>query len=169
MISFRLARLTTLNDRIAQRLVSRRLGISLREWRTLATLSYLVEATTAELARESFLDHAQVSRMAGGLVDRGLVRRSGRSGRGGVLRLTEAGSELVAKGMPHVAHYNDLLTAEMTETDRAGLYRLLDELMALATRRYQDVGGEIANLASLSALPGTDTPLAEDEWQEEQT
>lgn len=148
LISFKLARLTTLNDRIAQKLVSDRFGLSLREFRTLGTIDYLGTATTSALARESFLDHAQVSRIVARLIARGFVEREGTVTRGGALRLTEAGVDLLSDGVPFAAFHNDLLLAELVPTDQAALLRLADLLIENAKASYAKVNGEISNLTA---------------------
>lgn len=147
LISFKLARLTTLNDRIAQRLISDRFGLSLREFRTVATIDYLGSATTAVLARESFLDHAQISRIVAGLIKRGLVERLGSVGRGGALQLTQAGKTLMRVGVSFASHHNDRLIAELSPEDRTSLFRLMDLMLHSAQERYAEVNGEISDLA----------------------
>ena len=156
LISFKLAQLTTLNDRIAKRLVSGRFGLSLREFRTLGALDYLHTATTSVLARESFLDHAQVSRIVARLIGRGLVERVGAVTRGGALRPTKAGTALIRNGMAIAARHNDLLFSNLSYADQAALLRLVDRMTANAKASFAEVNGEISTLTADFAL--LDTP-----------
>lgn len=158
VITFKLARVTTLNDRMGQRLFSQELGLSLREFRTLATVSYLGMATTTALARESFLDHAQVSRMVAALVARGLLERLGGGTRGGVLRLTEAGARMVEDGIAFAARQNRRLVEDMPAGDIETLARLVDDLLGHAQAMYAKVNGEITSLVDGAAADGGPDP-----------
>lgn len=146
LLAFKLARVTTLSDRIGQKLISQHLGVSLREFRTLGTIAYLGMPTASLIARESFLDHAQVSRIIAGLIGKGLIARIGGTERGGVLELTEDGRALVENGMPFAQQQNTRLAKDMPEEKQAELLALIDELLGHAQQVYRDVNGEIAGL-----------------------
>lgn len=146
LLAFKLARMTTLSDRLGQRLISQKLGISLREFRTLSTISYLELATMTALAHESFLDHAQVSRMVTALIAKDLVERIGGGARGGVLRLTDKGKQLVKTGMPFAAEQNKRMVADMKDEDIETLAGLVDDLLRHAQHMYGQVNGEITGL-----------------------
>ena len=151
LIVFKLARVSTLANRMGQRLISQELGISLQEFRTLSTISYLGFATMTTLARERFLDHAQVSRTVRSLIAKDLVERVGSGTRGGVLRLTEKGQDLVETGMPFAAKQNERLVAEMPTEDIETLAGLVDDLLEQAKRMYAEVNGEMSELVPASS------------------
>lgn len=142
LIAFKLARVATLNDRIGQRLFSQQMSLSLREFRTLATIGYLGMASASLLAEESFLDKAQMSRIISVLVAKDLVERVGSRGRGGVLQLSAAGRELLADGLAFATRQNNLLVAGMPEQDLTRLMQLVDDLLVLANQRYHELQDE---------------------------
>ena len=121
LISFKLARLTSLNDRLGQRLFPQEFGITLQEFRTLAIISYLEYASVTSLAMESFRDPGQISRIVSNLIEKGLTERVGANRRGGVLRLTEAGRTLVRQAVPFAADRVNLLLAELSDIERTQL------------------------------------------------
>lgn len=146
LIVFKLSRVATLNDRIGQRLISECVNLSLREFRTLATIGYLGMATATVLARESFLDKAQMSRIISVLVEKQLVQRSGSPRRGGVLHLTGAGEALLEKGLDFAHHQNERLVDGMPAADVVRLLGLVDDLLELAQKRYHEIQDETSGI-----------------------
>ena len=146
LIVFKLSRVATLNDRIGQRLISECVNLSLREFRTLATIGYLGMATASVLARESFLDKAQMSRIISVLIKKQLVQRSGSPLRGGVLHLTEAGQAVLEKGLDFASHQNERLVDGMPAGDLDRLLELVDDLLELAQKRYLEIQEETSGI-----------------------
>ena len=146
LIVFKLSRVATLNDRIGQRLISGYVNLSLREFRTLATIGYLGMATVSVLARESFLDAAQMSRIISVLIEKELVQRTGSPRRGGVLHLTEAGAAVLEKGLDFADHQNQRLVDGMPAEDVTKLLGLVDELLELAQKRYHEIQDETTGI-----------------------
>lgn len=146
LMVFKLSRVATLNDRIGQRLISEHVNLSLREFRTLATIGYLGMATASVLARESFLDKAQMSRIIAVLINKQLVQRSGSPRRGGVLHLTDTGKAVLEKGLSFAHHQNERLTAGMARQDVDRLLELVDELLELVQQRYGEIQDETSGI-----------------------
>lgn len=104
----------------------------------LFTLHYHGEATASELAAVAGIAQPTAVRVVGGLVERGLVERSGRLGRSAPLRLTASGVQLAgALQAARLAALHRLLEP-LGGDDRATLERLLDRMLADATtsRRF---------------------------------
>lgn len=151
LVSFRMAAFTTINDRIGQIVISNRFGMTLREWRTLATIAYLQPALTTTVAHESFLDKAQTSRIIAKLVDDGLVERIGSRGvassRGGALKLSAKGEKLYPEVLAFAREMNELLLEPLADREIENLLSTLDRLVARANERYLEVQGAIESIA----------------------
>ena len=96
LFSFQLQRLAGLSTRIASLTIRPKFGITPREWRALAVLSYLGEAPLNALARHSGLLKSQMSRTVSGLIGRGLIERADNpaDGRSLLLRLSPKGATI---------------------------------------------------------------------------
>lgn len=125
--------------------------MSLREWRTLATIAYMENASTTSLARAGFLDKAQISRIVAKLVGEGLIQRIGAESRGGVLQLTEKGKRQHKEGLLFAKHHNDRLLTPLSGDEVAQLWSLLDRLMVEAQRRYREAKDEVSELTEPTA------------------
>ena len=107
-------------------------GLSLPQWRVIRALAEDGAADASALADRCAILPPSLSRMIAALSERGLVEieREGGDGRRRLVRLTAAGSRIVARVSPRSeAIYRDLETA--FGKDR--LARLLDELDELRT------------------------------------
>lgn len=150
LITFKLSLLGTAHDRIGQRFISEHVGLPLREFRTLAIIDYLDPATVAEVARESFLDHAQVSRAISKLVEQGYVSRGRGVSRGGTLALTDKGKSVVRKGLPYATFLNQRINEGISQEDREAFFRVVDTLLDWNHRRFAVVNGNVARLTSIN-------------------
>lgn len=132
-LSYRLALLSRVNDRVGQANISGRFDITLGEWRVLAVIAYLGEASLRAVAREAFLDEGQVSRSVSGLVARGLVFRtvSERDRRGIRLRLSPRGQTLYDQIFAYVLELNQPDSFGLSIAEHAMLMELLDRMLAL--------------------------------------
>lgn len=151
LVSFQMAAFTTINDRIGQLAFAERYGITLREWRTLATIAYLQPALTTAVAHESFLDKAQISRIIAKLVDDGLVARIGLNGaassRGGALELSARGTKLYKEVLVFAKELNGVILAPLTDREIEQLLAMLDRLVAKANERYLEVQGSVGSIS----------------------
>ena len=122
LISYRLARASSLMSRGAALRYRREFGVSLGEWRALALLAAGAPQSMMELTRAAGLDKAQMSRVVTSLIVRGLVVRnsSPETARGGVLSLTSDGHDV----------YTGLIAAA-SERDRAFRCALAPEELAV--------------------------------------
>lgn len=105
-------------------------GLSREEWRLLFLLSQTESLTSLDLARRTTLDKVQVSRAAGRLQNKALIRRaiSPDDRRLRVYHCTDAGRALFAQLLPQVAARSEQILATMTADDRAALERGLEAL-----------------------------------------
>lgn len=121
-------------------------GLSPGQFGTLASLAEQDGLTQAELARQLMMRPQSVGELVGSLLDRGLVRRQGPSGRGhrAGLTLTELGGETLRRAWPGVHAFNAPdaigLSAEETET----LTRLLRTVRHTLSERAHAIGGQKA-------------------------
>ena len=133
LISYRLARASSLMSRGAALRYRREFGVSLGEWRALALLAAGAPQSMMELTRAAGLDKAQMSRVVTSLIARGLVVRgsSPETARGGVLSLTSDGHDV----------YTGLIAAA-SERDRAFRCALAPEELAVLETALDKLANE---------------------------
>lgn len=131
-VVFRMALFTTITDRAGKHSFTQDFGLSLREYRILAVISYMQPVSLSDLVVETVLDAGQVSRNIGKLVKDGLVARKGGAHRGGLLTLTEAGEALYRRALARGDALNDQIMADLSAEDREVLSRALDILLQTA-------------------------------------
>jgi DNA-binding MarR family transcriptional regulator len=131
LFSYRLAYLVRLNDRHAQTVLIDEYGLTLGEWRTLATIRYLGRPSLRALARTTQQDEGQLSRYVSGLIKRDLLakRSSVEDQRVVELMLTEKGETLHRDVMIFAWRLNQDLFTDFTEVEQQQLLSLLDKLM----------------------------------------
>lgn len=92
-LPFRLSQLTNMvSDDLAARYRSR-FGISIPEWRVMAGLGHLGQASAGEIAAHGSMDKVKVSRAVARMLDAGLITRETdpRDNRASILRLSPRG------------------------------------------------------------------------------
>lgn len=116
---------------------SARFGVSIPEWRVLATVAEFGSITAKAVGRHARMNKVKVSRAAAALEARGLLRRKANEAdlREAFLALTPAGRALFARIEPLALAYADDLTAELPPSDLAALDRLIEALMRRAGPR----------------------------------
>ncbi len=131
LLSYRVALLARVNDRVGQAEIGRKFGITLGQWRVLGVVGYLGEATLRSVARQAFLDEGQVSRSVAALVRRGLIRRlvNGSDRREKGLRLSAAGKRLHGRVLDYARTVNRPGAYGLTEVEHRDLMRLLDKVL----------------------------------------
>lgn len=136
LFSYRLAYLVRLNDRHAQTVLIEQYGLTLVEWRTLATIRYLEGPSLRHLARTTQQDEGQLSRYATGLIKRGLLAKkaSAQDQRVVELTLTEKGEALHREVMIFAWKLNQEMFSEFDEEEQKQLFRLLDKLFNSVSR-----------------------------------
>ena len=129
--------LARINDRLGQSQISRELGVTLGEWRVLAVMQYLGEASLRSIAKQAFLDEGQVSRSVASLAARGFVDRLGsKGGRGLKLRLSPTGGELHGHGLAFAQQLNQPSEYGLTDGEYAALMGLLDRVLHRVHSEY---------------------------------
>jgi DNA-binding MarR family transcriptional regulator len=108
----------------------RPLGITLPMWRVLAALNERDGQSVGELSGRTSIEYSTLSRVLDGLQRRGLVgrRRTQQDGRVVNLHLTPAGRAMTRRVMPIAEYHEQVLIADMSESDVATLKRLLRAL-----------------------------------------
>jgi DNA-binding MarR family transcriptional regulator len=133
-VSFRVSRLSQLLAKGSDKLYGPRFGLTIRQWRVLATLGRFPELSVGAVAARTALDKSQVSRAASELLARGLIARETDGGdlRRARLRLSPAGNVLFREVLPIAKARQAALVAALTPADRRRLERILDILTARA-------------------------------------
>lgn len=131
LFSYRLAYMVRLNDRHAQTVLIDEYGLTLGEWRTLATIRFLVRPSLRSLSRATQQDEGQLSRYVTGLIKRDLLRKSASAEDQRVieLALTDKGEVLYHEVMEFAWRLNQDMFKDLTEDERNNLLRLLDKIM----------------------------------------
>jgi DNA-binding MarR family transcriptional regulator len=120
------------------RVYSERFGISIPEWRVIATLGQFGQVTAQNTARtiglHSRMHKTKVSRAVAGLEGRALVQRLANPGdkREAFIALTASGYSMYKDILPLAAAYETRLLGVLTDDQRAELDRLLTALSAEA-------------------------------------
>jgi DNA-binding MarR family transcriptional regulator len=111
-----------------------RFGLAVPEWRVLAMLGEVGEATQRELVAATRMDKVAVNRATKALVDRDLIARNPNAsdGRSHHLALTDKGVALRREIMPLALDIENRLESVLSEDDKAQLTKLLARLLARA-------------------------------------
>lgn len=121
-------------SRLIARAYEDRFGLAIPEWRLVAVLAEVGEATQGGLVARTGMDKVTVSRAAAALVRRRLVarRRNPEDGRSQVLALTSDGIALHADVAPLALAYEAALISGLAPDEVAQLKRLLGRLQSAA-------------------------------------
>lgn len=136
LFSFRLAYLVRLNDRHAQNVLIAHYGLTLVEWRTLATIRFLGRPSLRHLARTTQQDEGQLSRYVTGLIKRDLLAKnaSEQDQRTVELSLTDKGEALHRDVMIFAWKLNQNMFVDFNEVEQRELFTLLDKLFNTISR-----------------------------------
>ncbi|MDX2102987.1 MAG: MarR family transcriptional regulator [Alphaproteobacteria bacterium] len=107
-------------------------GLSLREWRVLATLLHTPNIRLEDLAAAVAIDPSTLSRLVGRLVRQGLVQRAEdpRDRRALALTLSEQGHAVTTALVPKALAWEARMVAGIAEADLVHLRTLLQRLDA---------------------------------------
>lgn len=146
LFSFQLQRLASLSSRIAVLSIGPRYKLTIREWRALAVLDYLGEAPLQQLANHSGLLKSQMSRTVSGLIERGLIHRSDnpQDGRSILLRLTQAGKDVVARILADSEVRNEKMLGSLSQAERAQLHAAMRAVFASSLDYYDQLRAEVS-------------------------
>lgn len=129
---YRLNILATLVSQSLARVYSDRFGISIPEWRILATLGQFGEMTAREIGQHSRMHKTTVSRAVASLEKRQLVaRRPNRQDmREAFLTMTTRGDTIYREIVPLARRFAQDLAQDITADDLAVLNRVISLLLA---------------------------------------
>jgi DNA-binding MarR family transcriptional regulator len=137
LLNYQLKRLLTIGGAPAIRLCEGRYGIARQEWRLVAALVEHGPLSPGELARESHIEFARVSRTIKSLNAKGLVERVTVSNdrRRASLAATDKGQQLYRELFPQLAAINARLMTVLTTAEAV----LLEDFLARLTARAEAV------------------------------
>lgn len=144
-LPYRLNVLATLVSQSLARVYGERFGISIPEWRILATLGQFPEMTAREIGQHSRMHKTTVSRAVAALEKRQLVaRRPNRQDmREAFLAMTPQGQAIYAEIVPLARSFAQDLTRNIRPEDLAVLDRVLAELMGCLKNAALDPSDEL--------------------------
>ncbi|HWL79695.1 MAG TPA: MarR family transcriptional regulator [Roseomonas sp.] len=136
LLSYRIHQLANALSRGAAARYRREFDVSLMEWRTIALLGDFAPMSLKDLARQSGLDKGLASRVVGGLVERGLVRRgTAADARELALSLTPAGRKVFRGLMRSAGERDAAFRAALTEAEMECLDSAIGKLLQAARQQ----------------------------------
>lgn len=128
-------RCTHLAERISlslSRIYVQRFGISVAEWRIIATLGEYSELSSKQIARHTDMDKVRVSRAVTSLQSSGLLHREtcSRDNRSALLSLSDEGRGLYQQLVPQALGWERQLVEPLTDEERRTFFRVLAKLEA---------------------------------------
>ncbi len=126
-------------SRLFARRYSGAYGLTIPEWRVLATIARFGTVSPTAVSEWTAMDKVKVSRAAAGLVARGLIRQSPdpKDGRGRLLRMTRKGAT-VHRGVVPLARALEVMLAEGLERTQ---WVALSEALARLNAHVQGIEG----------------------------
>ncbi|TWI14319.1 MarR family winged helix-turn-helix transcriptional regulator [Aerolutibacter ruishenii] len=126
-------RLSVLSNRISSsvaEIYSEHFQLTITEWRVMAILGRYPDLSANEVAQRSAMDKVAVSRAVARLIDAGRLTRGMHDDdrRRSVLRLSAEGMRIYDQIAPLALDFERQLLGDMTEEERALLFRVLDRL-----------------------------------------
>jgi DNA-binding MarR family transcriptional regulator len=114
------------------RIYVERFGVSIPQWRILATLAESGELQAKQIGKLTSMDKVRVSRAVASLVAAGLLLRRACSNdnRASLLTLSAAGKRLYRRIVPEALAWEQALVAPLSASEEKTLFRLLDKLDA---------------------------------------
>jgi len=129
-LPYRLNRATALTIGEFSRIYRNEFGLTVPEWRVLATLSALGSATATEIGRDSAMHKTKVSRAVASLQQRRWVARETDAADRRIehLSLTSAGKAAFRRLAPKMLAFEEQLLARLSAAERRDLLKGLDVL-----------------------------------------
>lgn len=126
-------RLSVLSNRVSgmiARIYTERFALGVTEWRVMAVLGRYPDLSANEVAQRTAMDKVAVSRAVARLIEAGRLQRDthGDDRRRSVLRLSEDGYRIYDEVAPLALAFERRLLGDMSDEERAMLFRLLDRL-----------------------------------------
>ncbi|TKR29643.1 winged helix-turn-helix transcriptional regulator [Luteimonas gilva] len=138
-------RLSVLSNRVSgmiARIYTERFALGVTEWRVMAVLGRYPDLSANEVAQRTAMDKVAVSRAVARLIESGRLQRDthGDDRRRSVLRLSEGGYRIYDEVAPLAMAFERRLLGDMSDEERAMLFRLLDRLDELEFRAESEAG-----------------------------
>jgi len=135
-------RLSVAANRVSRMFAQRysaKFGLSIPEWRVLATVGRFGSVSPSAVGEWTAMDKVKVSRAAASLVSRGLLRQSPdpHDGRGRLLRLTRKGTSVHGAMVPIARE----LEATLVQRLGRGEWQALNRALVKLNHHVQDVAG----------------------------
>lgn len=129
-LPYRLSVAASRVSRMFSRQFAEALGLSIPEWRVLATLGHVGSASPSAVSKIAAMDKVKVSRATASLVARGMVRQTKdpNDGRAHVLRLTRKGITAHDKVVPLSRTMEAEIAAGLSGAEWAALNKVLNLL-----------------------------------------
>lgn len=139
-LSFRIARLAAINERMAGQIFRSEFGISLNEWRVIGITGALQPVTFSAIRELLYFDKGQLSRVIRSLSDRGLIisATSPSDARQIELRLSETGEAIHREALEFTAKRNAIMAEVLTTEERSEFRRLLDKLVTHNAQKLEE-------------------------------
>lgn len=122
-------------------LYSQRFGVTIAEWRVLATLGQHSTLTAKDIGAHSCMHKTKVSRALAAMIKRGLVRREAnpRDRREAFVTLTSAGNRLYGEIVPLARSYAGALVEGVNPQDLAAFERVIAVLASRTARENETI------------------------------
>lgn len=139
LISYRLARLAHISDRLGQNWMMSDYQLRVMDWRIIGTIYAEQPARFSDIVAALNSDKGQVSRAISALAKRGLldISTDPRDRRGRLLRLTRQGQALYDRILPEVIERNDDMVQVLTQQEMEQLISILHKLQSDTERRLR--------------------------------
>ncbi|MCC2111864.1 MAG: winged helix-turn-helix transcriptional regulator [Hyphomicrobiales bacterium] len=143
-LPYRLHMLADVVSQALARIYSQRFGLSVPEWRVIATLGQFDETTATTIVSHSRMHKTKVSRAVSALVEKGLVARKSNADdlREAFLRLTDRGWKVYRELIPEALGFAERLTEGLAPAERELLDRLMDRLIQRSAAQLRENGRE---------------------------
>lgn len=153
LLSYRLAHMTSLNDRSGHAHISEAFGVTLGDWRALGNIEARTPLTLSELARAMLIDKGQLSRTVAGLVERGWVleKQSAADRRTAALSLSAEGRRQHSRIMAFARERNAVVTGVLTTREKRELDRILVKLTTFVEAEHAALARGSAQAAEQTA------------------
>ena len=141
-LSFRLARMVVINDRLGSKYFRDQKGLSLSEWRIMGLVAEGAPATTSSIRDRLLMDRGLLSRVVKALCERGLLTSTPNPDdkRHTLLALTPEGQKLHDNCIVFTSERNASMTSVLTAHEIAEFSRVLDLLIDHNTNRLTQEG-----------------------------
>lgn len=129
-------------SRALSRVYGERYGMTIPEWRVIATLGQYGQMTAKAIGAHSRMHKTKVSRAVASLAARGLIQRAANEAdlREAFLSLTPRGLTVYRTLVPDIVAFADRLLDGIGKKDRQSLDRLLGEVERRATAAWRGEG-----------------------------